>query len=134
MKTALVLGLGLFLGSSSAALALDPPAELRGSYAPAGDCTKLPKVTLTDVLTIQHAGGQSKIAPLDACFSCAGGARYEGIEVWVSQLDRKGEPQYPMFMFNAGERKGALVVTKDPTPNPAIRAVAAASPLTRCKK
>lgn len=111
-----------------------PPPELRGSYAPGGDCTKQPKVVLTDVLTIHTAAGATRLAPLDACFSCAGGARYDGIEIWVARLGANGDPEYPMFRFNADEKRGNLVVDRDPSASPAVKAVAAASPLKRCVK
>lgn len=111
-----------------------PPPELRGGYAPGGNCALEPRVVLTDVLTIHAAGKATRLAPLDACFSCAGGARYEGIEVWVARLGANGDPEEPMFRFNADEKRGALVVERSPNAPPAVRAVAAASPLKRCVK
>lgn len=125
--------LGLLAAGAAAAQGVSP--ELKGSYAPAGDCTKEPRVVIGDVLTVIAGGKSTKYAPLDACYSCAGGARYEGIEVWVTYLDRNKEPVYPMFRVNADEKRGALVVDKqDAKTAPApVRAVAMASPLKKCR-
>lgn len=126
--------LALILPVVGGAQGVAPPPELRGSYGPGGDCTRQPRVVLTDVLTIHAGPTPTRLAPLDACFSCAGGARYEGIEVWVARLGSNGEPEQPMFRFNADETRGALVVDRDPSASPAVKAVAAASPLKRCAK
>jgi hypothetical protein len=116
---------------------IPPGKDIQGSYAPQGDCSKEPRVTLSAKdLVIQSAGKPTRLAPIDACFSCAGGARYEGIEVWVSQLGPDGNPKEPMFIFNSQEKRGALFVDKSAlqgAPAP-VRAVAMASPLKRCAK
>jgi len=126
------------LSAAGAALAQTEPApELLGSYAPGGDCAREPKVTLgAKAITIQTGGKSTRLAPIDACYSCEGGARYEGIVVWVSQLGADRNPIEPFFYFNAGEKKGALAMEKRGAQNypPAHRAVAMASPLQRCKK
>jgi hypothetical protein len=130
-------GLALLMLAGSAAAQLAPPPELYGAYAPGGDCTKEPKVTLqATAITILSAGKATRLSPIDACFSCEGGARYEGIVVWVSQLGADRNPIEPFFYFNAGEKKGALAMEKQGAQKypPAQRAVALASPLVRCKK
>lgn len=123
---------GLALAGAAAAQGVAP--ELKGAYAPGGDCTKEPRVTIGDALTVVAGGKTTRYAPVDACYSCAGGARYEGIEVWVTYLDRNKEPVYPMFRVNANEKRGALVVDKDPAAPPPVRAVSQASPLKKCAK
>ncbi len=122
-------------GLSAAQVA--PPPDLLGAYAPGGDCAKEPRVTVSaTAMTIQAGGKATRLAPIDACFSCAGGDRYEGIEVWVAQLGPDQSPKEPMFRLNADEKKGALVVDKQGMQAfpPAVRAVAMASPLKRCAK
>ena len=133
----LAAGLGVLLLAGAAAAQVAPPPDLYGSYAPAGDCAREPKVTLdAKAITIQSAGKATRLAPIDACFSCEGGARYDGIVVWVSQLGPDRNPIEPFFYFNAGEKKGALAMDKQGAQKfpPAQRAVALASPLMRCKK
>jgi len=130
-------GLAFLTLAGSAGAQLAPPPDLLGSYAPGGDCTKEPKVTLEEkAITILAAGKATRLSPIDACFSCEGGARYEGIVVWVSQLGPDRNPIEPFFYFNAGEKKGALAMDKQGAQKfpPAQRAVALASPLMRCKK
>jgi len=138
MRKMAMSGFGVALGLAIAghALAQGVSPDLKGSYAPGGDCTKEPRVIIGDVLTVIAGGKSTRYAPLDACYSCAGGARYEGIEVWVTYLDSKKEPAYPMFRVNADEKRGNLVVDKNdiqtaPTP---VRAVAMASPLKKCAR
>lgn len=135
MRVAIALGLFVW-GTAGGAVAQAVDPALRGAYAPGGDCTKQPRVVLSDVLTIYDGVAPNRIAPLDSCRSCVGGAQYSGIEVWVAQLGANGEPIQPMFRFNADEKKGALVVDKyDMQTMPApVRAVAMASPLKRCAK
>jgi hypothetical protein len=124
--------LALLAAGSALAQGLSP--DLKGSYAPGGNCAKEPRVTIGDALTVVAGGKTTRYAPVDACYSCAGGARYEGIEVWVTYLDRNKEPASPMFRVNADEKRGALVVDRDPAAPPPMRAVAAASPLRKCAK
>jgi len=116
---------------------IPPGRDIQGSYAPQGDCSKEPRVTLSAKdLVIQSAGKPTRLAPVDACLSCAGGARYEGIEVWVSQLGADGNPKEPMFIFNSQEKRGVLFVDKSGLQRASapVRAVAMASPLKRCTK
>jgi hypothetical protein len=127
----------ILLSTAGAAQAVPPSPDLFGRYAPGGDCAKEPRVTLEEkALTIQAAGKTTRLSPIDACFSCEGGARYQGIVVWVSQLGQDGNPVEPFFHLNAGEKRGMLAVDKFGMQNfpPAHRAVAMASPLKRCAK
>jgi hypothetical protein len=125
------------LGVTSAAAAQVVSPDLIGAYAPGGDCSREPRVTISDALTVHAAGRSIRLAPMDACHSCAGGAKYTGIEVWVTYLGKDGAPVSPMFRVNADEKRGVLVVDKDgidqSTPAP-VRAVAQASPLRKCAK
>lgn len=122
--------------ATSATAQTAPPAALRGSYAPGGDCAKEPRLTLTDVLTVQAAGKSTRFGPVDSCTTCVAGPDYSGIEVWVSQLGADGMPREPTLRFNADEKRGVVVIDKtgSQTFAPPMRALAMASPLKRCAK
>ncbi|AOR77472.1 hypothetical protein [Novosphingobium resinovorum] len=68
---------------------------------------------------LETVAGKAGPLPVDVCFSCAGGARYEGIQVWVMVKygkDKWGGDNFPVtMMFNDGERRGALQVAHDNT-------------------
>jgi hypothetical protein len=124
--------LGVAAVTSAAAQAVAP--DLMGAYAPGGDCKQDPQVTIGQDLAVRVGGKTTRFAPLDSCQSCVGGARYEGIEVWVTYLGKNGDPMYPMFRVNADERRGVLIVDKNDlqsAPAP-MRSVAMASPLKKC--
>lgn len=96
------------------------PDDIYGSYAPAGNCAALPRVMVNaDGVFLDTAAGKSVPLPVNVCFSCAGGARYEGIQRWVSVKygrDKWGGDNSPViFMFNADERKGMMEVVHDDT-------------------
>jgi hypothetical protein len=96
------------------------PDEIYGSYAPGGNCAALPRVTVNSGgIFLDTAVGKSGPLPVSVCYSCAGGARYEGIQRWAYVKygkDKWGGDNSPViFMFNADERKGIMQVTHDDT-------------------
>lgn len=108
--------------TSGAAIANDStiPPEIYGNYAPGGDCTKQPRVTAgKGGFSIDTAAGKAGPLPISVCYSCAGGARYEGIQRWVYVKygkDKWGGDNMPVtFMFNAAEKTGALDIVHDDT-------------------
>lgn len=110
-----------------------PPAELHGTYGPKGDCNRSPRVSVDATgLYIVIGDSRGKVAPLDICFSCAGGARYDGIERWLSP--KLGAGYAAHFRFNADEQRGLLVVedTGETALGPNLQAIVAASPYRRC--
>ncbi|MFN4087743.1 MAG: hypothetical protein ACK4QW_01705 [Alphaproteobacteria bacterium] len=112
-----------------------PPPDLQGRYAPRGDCAREPRVMVDGTgMFLEIGGRRGRVAPLDLCFSCAGGARYSGIEVWVSP--KVGDQIPVIFRFNADERRGVLIVEDNAGMDlgPNLRAVIAASPLLRCPR
>lgn len=119
---------------AAAAQGIAPAQNLWGTYAPGGDCTKEPRVTIGQSLIVQAGGKPTRYGPIDSCVSCVGGASYEGIEVWVTYLGANGDPMYPMFRVNADEKRGTLVVDRDASAPAPIKAVSAASPLKRCAR
>ncbi len=109
------------------------PPEFHGTYGPRGDCRASPRVSLdASGLYIVIGNKRGRIPRVDTCFSCAGGARYDGIEVWLSPM--VGQRYAAYFRFNADERRGALDVqaSGDVALGPNLRAVVAASPYRRC--
>ncbi|WP_146140439.1 hypothetical protein [Zobellella endophytica] len=109
------------------------PTNLYGSYGPGGDCLARPLVSLDDGGLYLVSGDQrSRFEAVEVCLSCAGGVRYEGIEVWLSP--QVADHHALHFRFNAGEQPGRLEV-EDPgnvEPGPSLSTVAAASPYHRC--
>jgi len=97
-----------------------PPPEIHGSYAPAGDCARQPRVTVNKGgVFLDTASGKSGPLPVSICYSCAGGARYDGIQIWVYVKYGKdewgGDSMPVILMFNADEHRGALQVEHDAT-------------------
>ncbi|WP_070156071.1 hypothetical protein [Sphingobium phenoxybenzoativorans] len=120
--------LPLFLSALICAIAAVPawadegeiPPEIYGNYAPAGDCAKQPRVTVSKGgVFLDTAAGKSGPLPVSVCYSCAGGARYEGIQRWVYVKygkDKWGGDNMPVIlMFNAEEKKGSVLVEHDNT-------------------
>jgi len=110
-----------------------PPVELHGTYGPKGDCNRSPRVSVDATgLYIVIGNSRGKVAPLDICFSCAGGARYEGIERWLSPKVGSGYAAH--FRFNAEEKRGLLVVEDagEAALGPNLQAIVAASPYRKC--
>lgn len=121
MKTALT-ALSFSLISCGSALAYEPPVpeEIYGDYAPEGDCARQPRVSVQKEGVFLHtSSGKSGPLPVSTCYSCAGGARYEGIQRWVYVKygkDKWGGDNMPVtFMFNAEEKRGFMSVEHDDT-------------------
>ncbi|PZU59761.1 MAG: hypothetical protein DI547_04545 [Sphingobium sp.] len=98
----------------------DIPAEIYGNYAPGGDCAQQPRVTVgKSGVLLDTAAGKSGPLPVSVCYSCAGGAQYEGMQRWVYVKygkDKWGGDNMPVIlMFNAEEKHGALLVEHDDT-------------------
>ena len=96
------------------------PDEIYGSYTPGGNCAALPRVTVNaSGIFLDTAAGKSGPLPVSVCYSCAGGARYEGIQRWAYVKygkDKWGGDNSPViFMFNADEHKGMMEVAHDDT-------------------
>ncbi|MGG2007479.1 hypothetical protein [Novosphingobium resinovorum] len=72
---------------------------------------------------LETAAGKAGPLPVDVCYSCAGGARYEGIQVWVMVKygkDKWGGDNMPVtMMFNDG--RAAAVLFWSTTTIPCVR-------------
>ncbi|MBB4632957.1 hypothetical protein [Sphingosinicella soli] len=116
---ALFIALGLIAAPAAAQLDA-PPEELYGRYAPGGDCSLQPRIEVGKPgVFIDTAAGRQGPLPVSVCYSCAGGARYEGIQRWVYVKygkDKWGGDNMPViFMFNAQEKRGLVHIEHDDT-------------------
>lgn len=107
--------LALLVATPALSQSIPVPKELYGNYAPGGDCARQPRVAVNAAgVFLETAAGKTGPLPVDVCFSCAGGARYEGIQIWVMVkygMDKWGGDNFPVtMMFNDRERRGALQV------------------------
>lgn len=119
LKRALFMALVLAPGTAAAQTNV-PPEELYGRYAPGGDCSKQPRIEVSKTgVVIDTAAGRQGPLPIDVCYSCAGGAQYEGIQRWVYVKygkDKWGGDNMPVIMmFNAEEKRGAVQIDHDNT-------------------
>lgn len=110
----------MLLATQALGQSMPVPTEIYGSYAPGGECSRQPRVVASVAgLFLETAAGRTGPLPVDVCYCCAGGARYEGIQVWVLIRYGKGKWGGNTFsvtmMFNDGERRGALLVEQDDT-------------------
>jgi len=114
---------------------MEVPKDLAGRYAPRGDCTREPRLIVdSQGITVQSGGKQSKLAPVDVCLTCAGGTRYEGIEVWIGPNTKGGDQPF-VFRFNANEKRGTVLIEqldRRALP-PIVGTMVAGSPYMRCR-
>jgi hypothetical protein len=109
------------------------PANLYGTYAPGGDCSRQPQVSLDATgLYLSVNGGRGQVPDLDACFTCAGGYNYEGPTVWIGPEVNETFPVW--FYFNESEVIGRLVVedNREMPLGANLSAVVAGSPYQIC--
>ncbi|SDD70025.1 hypothetical protein [Rhodospira trueperi] len=126
--------LALSLVCAASAASADPlPSDLHGSYAPNGLCSQSYRMLVDETgATFEYGGHVLTLSDWDVCLTCAGGARYQGIEVWAFpeiELQRK-----PVLRFNADEHRGVVVIEyagTEPLPVPLAQFVHDASML-RC--
>ena len=130
-----VWGMLLLIVVSAYAQSLPIPKELYGTYAPQGNCRLEPRLTVNPAGTFIESHG-TKTGPIlvDVCLTCAGGARYNGIERWLFVQTGKISPV--LLRFNADEKPGHVIVSKNdpasaPLTSPFVSLLKAAS-LERC--
>lgn len=110
--------LAAFLSSAAIAADLQLPPEVHGTYAPAGDCAKQPRITVDKAgVHLDTAAGKRGPLPITVSYTWAGGARYVGIQTWAlvkhGGKDRWGDDNQPVVLtFNAGEKRGVLTAER----------------------
>ena len=92
--------------------------EVYGSYAPGGDCAKLPRIDVgsTGVHLDTPVGKRGPLSIM-VSYTWIGGATYDGIQSWAlvkhGGKDRWGDDHRPVVLtFNAGERRGVLTAER----------------------
>jgi hypothetical protein len=112
MKT--FLGLWLLLATIPVLAVERPvPAEFVGEWVPVGsscDANSRLRVESKSVSLVNGPDSQ-QFGNLDICFSCEGGARYNGMVVWLLPEFNHGARTPFTVRFNANEEKGITVIT-----------------------
>lgn len=105
--------------STSALAASNAPPEFLGLWVPRGNScdSNLSFLVETEKVTLRNGDQKRSFGDLDFCFSCEGGARYNGIVVWMKPEFSSGS-EFFMAQFNAEEQSG---VTKLDIQDKAIR-------------
>lgn len=109
----------LFLPSSVLASDLALPAEVYGSYAPAGDCSRSPRINVDKAgVHLDTPAGKRSPLPIMVSYTWFGGASYSGIQTWAlvkyGGKDRWGDDNMPLLLtFNADEKRGVLSVNRN---------------------
>lgn len=113
---------------------------LYGRYAPRGDCTREPRIVVSEVgFAFEVAGKTTKTTKIEHAVSYGGDA-YNGTSEWFFPFIVNGS--YPILMtFNAAEKRGTLTIEGHdegwkggPPLRPLNRALVAGSPYAKCKR
>lgn len=117
--------------------------DLHGRYAPAGDCKRQPQIVVDAAgMTFETGATRDRVTNPEFAASYFGGGMesYDGISKVFFPF-RNGQDNYPiLMMFNADEKKGALVINGHeqgwkggPALAPRNAALVSGSPYARCK-
>lgn len=129
-----LIGLLLLVCAAVRAENLPIPTDLYGAYAAHGNCQQTPRFIMNPQgAFIENDGIRTGPLTVDVCLTCAGGARYSGIERWLFIQSGKISPL--LLRFNADEKNGHVEVSRNeanaPLSNP-LMAILQASSLERC--
>jgi len=112
LPTTIVALLVFLFGLPTAVLAAPLENALLGTWAPKGSqafkAGPMVKV-LPDKIILQNGRDSAQFGDLDACYTCEGGANYNGIVVWVVPEFSKKSAPFTLY-FNAGEKRGVLQI------------------------
>jgi hypothetical protein len=105
---------------------------LHGRYAPAGDCSKMPRILVDAAGFTFEANGETEQATRIEFAASYGGNFYQGITQWFFPFE--GANGWPILMaFNADEKPGTLTIEGEPPLNKLQQALVKGSPYARCK-
>lgn len=93
---------------SSSALATEVPKEFLGDWVPqTASCQSELKFRVEPSRVVLQNGATTKaFGDIDVCYSCEGGAQYNGKVVWLMpESNSKGPAPFTAY-FNAGEKRG----------------------------
>jgi len=71
---------------------------------------------LSDRIEFVNGADREPFGQLDLCHSCEGGARYDGIVLWVAPGMDSEKDSKTLIRFNADERPGIAVVEMEQNP------------------
>ena len=144
LPVVLAIGLAALLPGDAHALTLGnlKGAQLDGiygTYAPRGDCTREPRITVDDSGFAYMLGGKATHSVKVEYALTYGGPEYTGISQWIFPFPVSDDDFGRVLMtFNADEKPGALLVEPDLGPGQSLNALQAAlvkaSPFARCAK
>ncbi len=88
------------------------PDEFIGDWVPAnGSCqSKIMLRVEKDSITLLNDSASKKFGNLDLCYSCEGGAQYNGEVVWLIPEFNSGKDAPFTVYFYTEERKGVTVI------------------------
>jgi hypothetical protein len=110
-----------------------------GRWAPAGDCSRQPRIVVArDGMSFEVGGKTEKVTRMEWAVSF-GGVSYEGISQWLFPFGREGS--WPILMiFNENEKQGVLAIAPHDAGFPGgpplgarDRALVDGSPYAKCK-
>jgi len=87
--------------------------SMQGVWVPQNikSCKSVIKIEVfEEYLVLHYKEDSARFSDFDLCYSCAGGAKYSGIEVWVTPNFHNPKSGCLTLRFNDGERKGIMVV------------------------
>lgn len=135
---AVVLGAGAGATRAVEVSNLEGLEDIFGTYAPAGDCKREPRITVeVSGVTFEVAGKKQKVTNLEFAASY-GGNFYQGIAKWIFPF--RMADGYPILMsFNGDEKPGTLAIdghdrgyAGGPAATPLEAALIKGSPYKRC--
>jgi hypothetical protein len=113
--------------------------EQFGRWAPGGDCSRQPRITVERAgMAFEVAGKSEQVTRMEWAVSYGGNA-YQGISQWLFPFGSAGS--YPILMtFNEGEKRGVLAITPHDQGTPGgpplgarERALVDGSPYAKCQ-
>lgn len=98
----------IMLTAASSALASEVPNEFLGEWVPqTASCqSKLKFRVEPNRVILQNRGTKKVFSDIDICYSCEGGAHYNGKVAWLTPEFNSKAPAPFTAYFNAGEMQG----------------------------
>lgn len=90
------------------------PSEFIGKWVPIGaSCKSENKLKVEEkTVTLINGSDTQKFGHLDVCFSCEGGAKYDGITVWLIPEFTDNNQSPFLIRFNTDEKQGIAEISK----------------------
>lgn len=104
----------LYFGIEIFAREIAVPSEFIGEWVAVGtSCKANNKLKIEEkTVTLINGSDSQEFGHLDVCFSCEGGAKYDGITVWlIPEFTDKNRSPF-LIRFNADEERGIAEISK----------------------